>query len=43
MIDVVYVAVTVAFFASMLAYIAGCERLGRSAEAERQPDGEPHP
>jgi hypothetical protein len=27
--DIVYVAITVAFFALMLAYVRGCERLGR--------------
>ncbi len=37
MIDLVYVAATVVFFALMLLYVAGCDRLGRSAEVERQP------
>jgi hypothetical protein len=30
--DLVYVAGSVAFFALMLAYVAGCERLGRSID-----------
>ncbi len=29
MLDVAYIAVTIAFFALMIAYVAGCERLGR--------------
>jgi hypothetical protein len=29
MLDVVYIAVTLGFFALMLAYIRGCEELGR--------------
>lgn len=29
MIDVVYVAATLGFFGLMLAYVRGCERLGR--------------
>ena len=29
MLDVVYIAVTIGFFALMLAYIRGCEALGR--------------
>ena len=35
MIDVLYVAGTVLFFAVMLAYTAACDRLGRSADVER--------
>ena len=34
MIDVIYVAGTVAFFALMLLYVKACERLGSSATAE---------
>jgi hypothetical protein len=34
--DVVYVLLTIAFFALMLAYVKGCERLGREPT-----DGEP--
>jgi hypothetical protein len=29
MMDVVYILATVAFFAAMVAYLAGCHRLGR--------------
>lgn len=29
MIDLIYIALTIAFFALMLAYVQGCERLGR--------------
>jgi hypothetical protein len=32
LLDLVYVAGSVAFFALMLAYVAGCERLGRSTD-----------
>ena len=35
MIDLVYVLGTVAFFGLMLLYIAGCDRLGRTADVER--------
>jgi hypothetical protein len=35
MTDLVYVLGTVAFFGLMLLYIAGCDRLGRSADVER--------
>ena len=34
MMDIVYVVVTVAFFALMLAYVLGCERLGRDGTGE---------
>jgi hypothetical protein len=39
MIDIVYIVVTVAFFAVMLLYVRACERLGRVAtdEAEKTP------
>jgi hypothetical protein len=33
MYDVLYVVGTIAFFALMLAYVAGCERLGSSPDA----------
>ncbi len=36
MLDLVYIAVTIAFFALMLAYVAGCERLGRDGTGEAQ-------
>ena len=35
MIDVLYVASTVLFFALMLGYVVACDRLGRSADVER--------
>lgn len=35
MIDLIYVAATIAFFALMLAYVAACDRLGRTADVER--------
>jgi len=34
MLDLVYIAVTVLFFALMLLYVHGCDRLGRSADIE---------
>ncbi len=42
MIDILYVLGTLAFFALMLAYVAGCARLGRAADdtsssSERRP------
>jgi hypothetical protein len=39
MLDVIYLATTVAFFAVMVLYVRGCERLGRSpgaAEADEE-------
>jgi hypothetical protein len=33
-IDVFYIVGTVAFFALMLAYVRGCERLGRETSGE---------
>jgi len=33
MYDLLYIAGTIAFFALMLAYIAGCSTLGRDADA----------
>ncbi len=36
MLDVIYIAVTIAFFALMLAYVAGCERLGRDGTGEEE-------
>ena len=42
MIDFLYVLGTAAFFALMLAYVAGCERLGaRGASAAEQPTSRP--
>lgn len=38
MIDLIYVAVTVVFFALMLAYVRACEALGRDDQTvEREP------
>lgn len=34
MLDVLYVGITVAFFSLMLAYIRGCEMLGRDVTGE---------
>ena len=31
MLDITYILATVAFFALMLLYVRGCERLGRDA------------
>jgi hypothetical protein len=38
MLDVLYIAVTLAFFGLMLLYVRGCEHLGKDAtgEGERQ-------
>jgi hypothetical protein len=36
MLDVAYIALTLVFFALMLAYIRGCERLGRRQDAEER-------
>jgi hypothetical protein len=34
MLDAVYVVVTIAFFGLMLAYVRGCEHLGRDSTSE---------
>jgi len=34
--DIAYIVGTIAFFALMLAYVAGCERLGRQAPDAQQ-------
>jgi hypothetical protein len=39
MFDVLYVLGTFAFFALMLAYVAGCARLGRAAADASQTTG----
>ena len=36
MMDVVYIAGTIAFFALMLAYVRACEGLGRDAEQGKE-------
>jgi hypothetical protein len=35
--DIVYTALTVLFFALMLAYVRGCEALGRRRDNEERP------
>jgi hypothetical protein len=39
MIDLIYVLGTIAFFALMLAYVRGCERLGRTAPTDAEQAG----
>jgi hypothetical protein len=34
MLDILYILGTVAFFALMLAYVAGCERLGWASDGD---------
>ena len=34
--DVLYVLVTIAFFGLMLAYVRGCERLGKDGTGESE-------
>ena len=41
MIDLIYVAVTLLFFTLMLAYVAGCDRIGRTADVERAKEETP--
>jgi hypothetical protein len=36
-LDATYVIVTIAFFGLMLAYVRGCERLGRDTTGEDRP------
>jgi hypothetical protein len=36
MLDIVYIAVTLTFFGLMIAYVRGCERLGREATGEEE-------
>lgn len=36
MLDILYIAITVAFFALMLAYVRGCERLGRDVAGSEE-------
>lgn len=35
MLDAIYVLATLGFFAAMLAYVRGCEALGRDGETSR--------
>lgn len=37
MLDLLYIAITIAFFAMMLAYIRGCEALGRETREDERP------
>ncbi len=38
MLDILYIALTLVFFAVMLAYVRGCDSLGkRQSETERSP------
>jgi len=37
MMDALYLAGTLAFFALMLLYVEGCDRLGRAADVDRTP------
>lgn len=34
--DILYIALTIVFFAAMLAYVRGCERLGHDATGEEE-------
>ena len=34
--DLLYIALTIVFFALMLAYVRGCERLGHDATGEEE-------
>jgi len=36
-LDLLYILLTVGFFALMLAYVRGCERLGREETGEERP------
>jgi hypothetical protein len=36
MLDIAYIALTVVFFALMLAYVRACERLGHRQEREER-------
>lgn len=38
MLDLIYLLASVAFFAAMLAYVRGCERLGRDETVEASHD-----
>ncbi len=40
MIDGIYIAGTLLFFALMILYAEGCDRLGRAADVERAADEE---
>ena len=36
MLDIAYIALSLVFFALMVAYVAGCAALGRRAEGEER-------
>jgi hypothetical protein len=36
MLDTAYIALTLAFFGLMLAYVRGCDRLGRGQDGEER-------
>ena len=36
MLDILYILLTVAFFGLMLAYVRGCERLGRENSTDER-------
>ena len=36
MLDIAYIVLTLAFFALLLAYVRGCERLGQRQEREER-------
>jgi hypothetical protein len=36
MIDFIYIVVTIGFFALMLGYVRGCERLGRDTTTDTE-------
>jgi hypothetical protein len=41
MIDILYVATTLVFFALMIAYVGTCDRLGRKADVDRATKEQP--
>ena len=41
MLDLIYVAGSIAFFALMILYVAACDRLGRAADVERSEEMKP--
>ncbi len=36
MLDILYILITLAFFGLMLAYVRGCEHLGRGGTGEQE-------
>jgi hypothetical protein len=41
MIDIVYIAATILFFALMISYVSACDRLGRKADVEQAGEERP--